>query len=59
MAFFSKEMKFVKHMNDYFSSSTEEFIAEEFNTYKFLGEPKFSITDYARLLKKEGIYYFL
>ncbi|MBN1143642.1 MAG: SDR family oxidoreductase [Bacteroidales bacterium] len=56
MALFSKEMKFVKHMNDYFSSSVEEFIAEEFNTYKILGEPKLSVSDYARLLKSEGIY---
>ncbi len=59
MALFSKEMKFVKHMNDYFSSSSEAFIAEEFNTYKILGEPKYNIADYARLLKKEGIYDFL
>ncbi len=56
LALFSKEMKFVKHMNDYFSKSTEAFIAEEFNTYKILGEPKFSITDYANLLLNEGIY---
>lgn len=59
MALFSKEMKFVKHMNDYFSSSTEAFIAEEFNTYKILGEPKWNISDYARLLKKERIYDYL
>ena len=59
MALFSKEMKFVKHMNDYFSSSAEAFIAEEYDTYKTLGEPKYSITDYARLLKKDGIYDFL
>ncbi|MDF1548358.1 MAG: SDR family oxidoreductase [Bacteroidales bacterium] len=59
LALFSKEMKFVKHMNDYFSASTEEFIAEEYNTYKILGEPKLSITDYAQLLKEEGIYDFL
>ncbi|HPG34036.1 MAG: SDR family oxidoreductase [Lentimicrobium sp.] len=58
MALFSNEMKFVKHMNDYFSTSTEEFISEEFNTYEILGVPKFSITDYARLLKREGIYNF-
>lgn len=59
LALFSKEMKFVKHMHDYFSSSTEEFIAEEFNTYKILGEPGFRISDYAQMLKKEGIYDFL
>lgn len=59
MALFSKEMKLVKHMNDYFSSSAEEFIAEEYDTYKTLGEPKYGIADYARLLKKESIYDFL
>lgn len=59
LALFSKEMKFVKHMNDYFSASTEEFIAEEYNTYKVLGEPKFNIATYAQLLKKEGIYGYL
>jgi uncharacterized protein YbjT (DUF2867 family) len=59
LALFSKEMKFVKHMNDYFSNSKEEFIAKEYNTYKVLGEPEYSITDYAQLLKNEGIYDFL
>lgn len=59
LALFSKELKFVKHMNDYFSTSAEEFIAEEYNTYKILGEPKFNIATYAHLLKKEGIYDFL
>jgi hypothetical protein len=47
-------MKFVKHMDDYFLTFSEEFIAEEYNTYKVLGEPKFNITDYAYLLKKEA-----
>jgi hypothetical protein len=56
LALFSKEMKYVKHMNDYFSASTEEFIAEEYGTYKTLGEPEFSISDYAFLLKKEKIF---
>jgi hypothetical protein len=58
LALFSKEMKFVKHMSDYFSSSTEEFIAEEYNTYDILGEPRYSISDYARLLKTEELHHF-
>jgi uncharacterized protein YbjT (DUF2867 family) len=56
LALFSEEMKFVKHMSDYFSASTEEFIAEEYNTYKILGEPKFNLTSYAQLLKSEQLY---
>jgi hypothetical protein len=56
LALFSKEMKFVKHMSDYFSSSTEVFIAEEFDTYKILGEPGYSLSDYAQLLKNEQLY---
>lgn len=59
LAFFSKEMKFVKHMHDYFSAFTEEFIATDFNTYKVLGEPLYNISDYARLLKREEIYEFI
>ncbi|MBN2350697.1 MAG: SDR family oxidoreductase [Bacteroidales bacterium] len=56
LALFSKEMKYVKHMSDYFFDSSETFLAEEFNTYKILGSPFLSLTQYAEKLKEEKIY---
>ncbi len=59
LALFTKEMKFVKHMSDYSFTSSEEFLAEEFNTYKILGKPSLSLTQYADKLKKEKVYEYL
>ena len=59
MALFIKGMKYVKHMNDYFSVSSEAFLAKEFNTYKILGAPSLSLTQYAEKLKTEKIYDYL
>ena len=56
LALFSREMKYVKHMSDYFFVSSETFLAEEFNTYKILGTPSLSLTQYAEKLKEEKIY---
>lgn len=55
LALFIKEMKFVKHMSQYFKESTEEFLANDYQTYKVLGEPKLSLTEYACKLKNENI----
>jgi len=59
MAIFKKEMKFLKHMSDYFNKSRETFLAEEYETYKVLGNPTLSLTDYAEKLKSEGFYDYL
>jgi putative NADH-flavin reductase len=59
LALFIKEMKFVRHMSEYFSKSTEAFLAEEYGTYKILGEPKLSLAEYAIKLKTEKVYGYL
>jgi hypothetical protein len=52
-------MKFVKHMSDYSFASKEEFLAEECGTFKILGEPTLSITQYALKVKDEKVYNYL
>jgi len=59
LAFFSKEMKYVKHMSDYFIVSSENFLAKEYNTYEILGSPSLSLIQYAEKLKEEKIYDYL
>ena len=59
MALFNKEMKYVKHMSDYFSVSSETFLSKEYNTYDILGIPSLSLTQYAEKLKQEKIYDYL
>jgi len=59
LTLFNKEMKFVKHMSEYFSLSSEEFLAEEYGSYKILGEPKLNLTEYSRKIKTEKIYDYL
>lgn len=59
LAVFKKEMKFIKHMSDYFHKSKEVFLAEECGTYKILGKPELSITGYARKIKAENFYDYL
>ncbi len=50
----SKEMKFVRHMSDYSKNSPESFLAEEFGTYRILGNPEWDPEGYAsKLLQKE------
>ena len=56
MSLFSKGMKYVKHMSDYFTVSKESFLAEEYGTYEILGKPSLSLTQYAAKLKAEKIY---
>ena len=56
LAMFNKEMKFLKHMSQYFKESSEEFLANEYQTYKVFGEPKLSLTEYAHKLKEERIF---
>jgi hypothetical protein len=56
MAHFSKGMKYVKHMNDYFTVSKESFLAEEYGTYEILGKPSLNLTQYAEKLKEEKFY---
>ena len=46
-------MKFVKHMSDYFHASREEFLADEYDTYKVLGVPELSLEEFAEKTKKE------
>lgn len=59
MALFNQEMKFLKHMSDYFSTSKEEFLAEECETYKILGEPVLNLDTYARKISEEKFYDYL
>jgi hypothetical protein len=46
-------MKFVKQMSRYFSDTKEEYIADECDTYKILGEPSISIMEYAQEIRDE------
>lgn len=55
LSILNKEMKYVKHMSDYFRKSKEEFLAEECETYKVLGKPEFGIAEYAEKMKNETI----
>jgi len=59
LAFFNKDMKFVKHMSEYFSAYSEPYLAQKHDTYNLLGKPTLSLTEYAQKLKKEGIYDYL
>lgn len=59
LAVFKKEMKFVKHMSDYAFASKEEFLAEDCDTYKILGEPELSLTEYAQKVKHEKLFDYL
>ncbi len=58
-AVFNKEMKFVKHMADYFHNSKEEFLAIDCGTYKILGKPELGISGYAKKIKAENFYDYL
>jgi hypothetical protein len=55
MASISKEIKFVKHMADYTQHCPESFLAEEFGTYRILGNPEMDIERYASKLRKEEL----
>lgn len=59
LAFFNKDMKFVKHMSEYFSEYSEPFLAEKCSSFEILGKPTLSLIAYAQKLKKEGIYDYL
>lgn len=59
LALFNKEMKYVKHMSDYFHHTNETFLAKDYHTYEILGTPSLSISDYAQKLKDEKIYDYL
>lgn len=59
LALFNKEMKFVQHMSSYFSKYVEIPLAEANGTYAILGKPGFSLVDYAKKLKAEGIFNYL
>ena len=51
LAIFIKELKFVKHMADYFNSASESHLVDEYETYSILGEPQFDLIAYAKWLK--------
>jgi hypothetical protein len=59
LAILNAELKFVKHMSDYTYATKEEFIAEDCETYKILGEPTLSILEYAKKIKNEKTYEYL
>lgn len=59
LAFFKKEFKMLKHMSDYFNQFTETFLAEDCETYKVLGNPKLTLSEYAYKLKEEHFYNYL
>jgi hypothetical protein len=52
-------MKFVKQMSRYFSDTKEEYIADECDTYKILGEPSIIIMEYAQEIRDEKAYEYL
>ncbi|MEZ5070237.1 MAG: hypothetical protein R2751_04515 [Bacteroidales bacterium] len=56
LSWFSSDMKFVKHMADYFSQVPEEFLAKDHGTYQVLGVPEMDLAAYAAWLKKEAFY---
>jgi hypothetical protein len=56
LAPFIKELKFVKHMSDYFNSTSESHLVDEYATYSILGEPQFDLKDYAKWLKENQLY---
>lgn len=56
MSYISKEMKFVSHMDEYSKRTSESHIADEYGTYKILGEPVYSLEQYAHMLKKDRFY---
>ncbi len=58
-AIFIKELKFVKHMSDYFNSTSESYIVDEYATYSILGEPRFELMGYAKWLKENQFYNYL
>jgi len=51
MSVFKKEFKFLKHMSDYFSHLKETFLADDFETWKILGEPTTGVREYALMLR--------
>ncbi len=59
LSIFNKDLKYIKHMHRYFKASQEEFLAEDFDTYKTLGKPSLSLKDYAHKVKKDRVYSFL
>lgn len=59
LALFKKEFKMLKHMSDYFNQFTETFLAEDCETYKVLGNPKLTLSEYAYKLKEEHFYNYL
>lgn len=59
LALFIKELKFVKHMSDYFNSTYEANLVDEYATYSILGEPQFELKDYAEWLNENNFYGFL
>lgn len=54
MALFNDMLKVVKAMDRYFKRYKEEFLAEEYDTYKDLGEPQLTLQEYAEQLKAES-----
>ena len=54
MALFNDMLKVVKAMDRYFRRYKEEFLAEEYGTYKDLGEPQLTLQEYAEQLKAES-----
>jgi len=59
LALFIKGFKFVKHMSDYFNSTSESHLVDEYATYSILGEPHFELKDYAKWLKENQFYNYL
>lgn len=59
LGLFKKEMKFLKHLSDYFNQTNETFLAQECGTYKTLGRPTLSLKQYAEKLNSEGFYDYL
>lgn len=59
LAIFIKELKFVKHMANYFNSTSESYLIDEYATYSILGEPQFELKDYAIWLKENQFYNYL
>jgi len=59
LSLFVKELKFVKHMAEYFSIAPEVYLAEDNDLYKVLGSSSTTIEAYAEKLKSENFYRYL
>ncbi len=59
MSLINREMKFVRHMDEYSKRTSETHLAGEYKTYHILGQPAHSLEQYAHMLKETAFYSYL